>query len=58
LNIKVNDKEYHLSKKRILKDKKSAEGLLNILKYATYEEIKTGEKSKHIINEHKKIKKG
>ena len=57
LNIKVNDKEYHLSKKRILQDKKSAEGLMNILKYATYEEIKTGEKSKHIIKEHKKIKK-
>ena len=57
LNIQVNDKEYHLSKKRILKDKKSAEGLMNILKYATYEEIKRGENSKHIIKEHKKIKK-
>ena len=56
LNIKINENEYHLTKEILLKDKKSAEGLMNILKYATHEQIKTGKKAKHIIKEHKKIK--
>ena len=57
LNIKFKDNEFHLTKEHLLKDKKSAEGLMNILKYATHSTVKTGKKSKHIVKQQKKIKK-
>ena len=46
-----------MTKEHLLKDKKSAEGLMNILQYATHSSIKTGNKPKHIVKEQKKIKK-
>ena len=57
MNIKFKNDEFHLTKEHLMKDKKSAEGLMNILQYATHNSIKTGNKPKHIVKEQKKIKK-